>query len=97
MKYGGLPYVKHIPLEDNVVFEYLKNIYSTIVFRDVINRYAVRNTPFLEQLVFFLASYIGSIFSAKKISDFLKSQKINIVPSQVQIYVKHLANAFKIQ
>src|SRR5690606_33323706 len=52
MKYGGLPYLKHIPLEDNVVFEYLKNIYSTIVFRDVINRYAVRNTSFLEQLVF---------------------------------------------
>lgn len=96
MKYGGLPYLKHIPLEDNVVFEYLKNIYSTIVFRDVINRYAVRNTPFLEQLVFFLASNIGSIFSAKKISDFLKSQKVNIAPNQVQIYVQHLANAFLI-
>lgn len=96
MKYGGLPYLKHIPLEDHVVFEYLKNIYSTIVFRDVINRYAVRNTPFLEQLVFFLASNIGSIFSAKKISDFLKSQKVNIAPNQVQIYAQHLTNAFLI-
>lgn len=96
MKYGGLPYLKHIPLEDAVVFEYLKNIYSTIVFRDVINRYAVRNTPFLEQLVFFLASNTGSIFSAKKISDFLRSQKVNIAPNQVQIYVQHLANAFLI-
>ncbi|WP_262492792.1 ATP-binding protein [Paenimyroides marinum] len=96
MKYGGLPYLKHIALEDNVVFEYLKNIYSTIVFRDIINRYAVRNTPFLEQLIFFLASNIGSIFSAKKISDFLKSQKTNIAPNQVQIYVQHLASAFLI-
>lgn len=96
MKYGGLPYLTHIPLEDNIVFEYLKNIYSTIVFRDVINRYAVRNTPFLEQLVFFLASNTGSIFSAKKISDFLKSQKVNIAPNQVQIYARHLANAFLI-
>ncbi|PJR03860.1 ATP-binding protein [Avrilella dinanensis] len=96
MKYGGLPYLKHIPLEDAVVFEYLKNIYSTIVFRDVINRYAVRNTSFLEQLVFFLASNIGSIFSAKKISDFLKSQKVNIAPNQVQIYAQHLTNAFLI-
>lgn len=96
VKYGGLPYLKHIPLEDNIVFEYLKNIYSTIVFRDVINRYAIRNTPFLEQLVFFLASNIGSIFSSKKISDFLKSQKVNIAPNQVQIYAQHLANAFLI-
>lgn len=96
MKYGGLPYLKHISLEDNIVFEYLKNIYSTIVFRDVINRYAVRNTLFLEQLVFFLASNIGSVFSAKKISDFLKSQKVNIAPNQVQIYAQYLANAFLI-
>lgn len=96
MKYGGLPYLKHLAFEDAIVFEYLKNIYSTIVFRDVINRYAVRNTPFLEQLVFFLASNIGSIFSAKKISDFLKSQKINISPNQVQVYVQHLVNAFLI-
>lgn len=96
MKYGGLPYLKHLPLEDSIVFEYLKNIYSTIVFRDVINRYSVRNTSFLEQLVFFLASNIGSIFSAKKISDFLKSQQINIAPNQVQTYVGHLANAFLI-
>src|SRR5690554_5317529 len=96
MKYGGLPYLKHLPLEDSIVFEYLKNIYSTIVFRDVINRYSVRNTSFLEQLVFFLASNIGSIFSAKKISDFLRSQKVNIAPNQVQIYAQHLTNAFLI-
>jgi len=96
LKYGGLPYLKHLPLEDDIVFEYLKNIYSTIVFRDVINRYSVRNTSFLEQLVFFLASNTGSLFSAKKISDFLKSQKINIAPNQVQTYTQHLVSAFLI-
>jgi len=96
LKYGGLPYLKHLALEDAIVFEYLKNIYSTIVYRDIINRYAVRNVPFLEQLVLFLAGNTGSIFSAKKISDFLKSQRINIAPNQVQIYIQHLTNAFLI-
>lgn len=96
LKYGGLPYLKHLPFEEEIIFEYLKNIYSTIVFRDVINRYSVRNTTFLEQLVFFLASNTGSIFSAKKISDFLKSQKINIASNQVQLYIQHLVNAFLI-
>ena len=94
LKYGGLPYLKHLPLEDAIVFEYLKNIYSTIVYRDIINRYSVRNVPFLEQLVLFLAGNIGSIFSAKKISDFLKSQRINMAPNQVQTYIQHLVNAF---
>ncbi len=94
LKYGGLPYLKHLPLEDNIVFEYLKNIYNTIVYRDIINRYSVRNVVFLEQLVQFLAAQTGSLFSAKKISDFLKSTRINMAPNQVQVYVQHLVNAF---
>lgn len=94
LKYGGLPYLKHLPLQDEVVFEYLKNIYNTIVYRDIINRFNVRSTSFLEQLVLFLASNTGSLFSAKKISDFLKAQRINMAPNQVQTYLSHLTNAF---
>ncbi len=96
LKFGGLPYLIHLPLEDEIAFEYLKNIYSTILFRDVVNRFGLRNTVFLEQLVAFLASNTGSIFSAKKISDFLKSQKVNIAPNQVQLYIQHLVSAFLI-
>lgn len=94
IKYGGLPYLIHLPLSDDVVFEYLKNIYNTVVYRDVINRYAIRNIAFLEQLVLFLAANVGSLFSAKKISDFLKSQKINMPANQVQTYIAYLINAF---
>ena len=96
MKYGGLPYLKHLPMNDTIIFEYLKNIYSTILFRDVVNRYSVRNTSFLEQLVYFLASNTGSLFSSKKISDFLISQQVNISPNQVQLYLQHLSNAYLI-
>lgn len=95
-KYGGLPYLKDLPLQDNIVFEYLWNIYSTIAIRDVVNRYSLRNVKFLEQLTQFLASNIGNLFSAKKISEFLKSQKINTSSTQVQNYAEYLANAFLI-
>lgn len=96
LRYGGLPYLMHLTLSPEVVYEYLKNIYTTILFRDVVNRYGVRNTVFLEQLVAFLSSNIGSIFSAKKISDFLKVQKVNMAPNQVTLYLHHLCNAFLI-
>jgi predicted AAA+ superfamily ATPase len=94
LKYGGLPYLIHLELKDEIIFEYLKNIYQSIVYRDIINRFAIRNINFLEQLVLFLAAHTGSIFSAKKISDFLKSQRVNIAPNQVQNYIQHLVNAF---
>ncbi len=93
-KFGGLPYLINLPLEDEIVAEYLKNIYSTILFRDIVSRYNLRNTIFLEKLVQFIADNTGSIFSAKSISDFLKSQNTNISSNQIQTYTSYLVNAF---
>ena len=93
-RYGGLPYLMHLKLEDEIVFEYLKSIYSTIVYRDVVSRYALRNTDFLERLLLFLADNVGSIFSAKGISDYLKSQRVTLGVNQILTYIDHFANAF---
>lgn len=93
MKFGGMPYLIHIGLTD-MSFEYLNSIYNTIVYRDVVSRFNIRNNLFLKKLLEFLADNIGSLFSAKRISDFLKSQHTNIPPNQIQEYCSHLANAF---
>lgn len=93
MKYGGLPFLINLQLSDQA-FEYLKSIYSTIIYRDVVARYNLRNVQFLERLVLFLADNIGNLFSAKKISDFLKSQHIKLSHMQIQQYSDYLANAF---
>lgn len=93
-KYGGLPYLMHLKLEDRIVFEYLESIYSTIVYRDIVSRYALRNTVFLEKLLLFLADNVGSIFSAKGISDYLKSQQISLGVNQILSYIDYFENAF---
>jgi predicted AAA+ superfamily ATPase len=97
LKYGGLPYLKHLTLEDEIVFNYLKGVYNTVIYRDLIQRYEIRNSAFLENLVRFLADNTGQLFSAKKISDYLKSQQINISVSQIINYLNYLANTFLIQ
>jgi predicted AAA+ superfamily ATPase len=94
LKYGGLPYLKHLELTDEVVFDYLKGVYSTVIYRDVILRNEIRNTAFLENLTLFLADNIGQLFSAKKISDYLKSQKINISSAQIITYFNYLSASF---
>ena len=96
IRYGGLPYLVNLQLEDDIVDEYLKSVYSTIVFRDVVSRYNLRSSDFLERLVRFLADNTGSLFSAKSISDYLKSQHTNISVNQIQNYTEYLCNAFLI-
>jgi len=93
IKFGGLPYLIHLPLTDQA-FEYISGVYSTIVYRDVVSRYNIRNTHFLEKLMQFLADNTGSLFSSKKISDFLKSQNVRIAPNQIQQLSTYLANAY---
>jgi len=93
-RFGGLPYLIHLPMENDVITEYIKSIYSTIVLRDVVQRKNIRNTIFLEQLINFLADNVGNLFSSKSISDFLKHQKTDISPNQVNEYAIALTEAF---
>lgn len=92
--FGGLPYLIHLPLEEAVVMEYIRSVYSTIILRDVIERKKIRNTVFLEQLIRFLANNTGSLFSSNSISDFLKNQNVKISPNQVSEYADSLVEAF---
>lgn len=95
-KFGGLPYLINLNTEIQVVYEYLTSIYNTILLKDVVARFKVRNVNFLENLIIFLADNIGSIVSSKKISEYLKSQKINISTQVVIDYLGYLETSFLI-
>ena len=45
IKYGGLPYLMHLIKEDAVIYDYLRNVYNTILFKDVVS-VQIRNMPF---------------------------------------------------
>jgi uncharacterized protein len=96
LKFGGLPYLINLNSDPEVIFEYLTSIYNTILLRDVVARYNVRNVRFLENLILFLADNIGSIVSSKKISDYLKSQRLNISTQVVIDYIGYLESSFLI-
>lgn len=94
LKLGGMPYLVHTGLEPDVVFEYLKNVNSTILLKDVVARENIRNVSFLENLTAFLADNTGSLLSAFNISKYLKSQQQNMPTQTVLNYLHALTNAF---
>ena len=94
IKYGGLPYLINLELEDEQVYGYLKTIFNTIILKDVVARFNVRNVHLLERLVEYLADNIGSLISAKRISDFLKSQNLDISPNSILNYLNYLTSSF---
>ena len=94
LTFGGLPYLSNLPLDTDICFEYLRNVYSTILLKDVVKREGIRNVSFLESLVDYVADNVGNLFSANNISRYLKSQRVNISPLQVINYLKALGDAF---
>lgn len=94
LKYGGLPFLIHLPNDEKVIFDYLKNVYNTIFFKDIVSRFQLKNASFLTDLTRFIAETCGSIFSARKISKYLKSQQIKTTPEAIINYLWYLENAF---
>jgi predicted AAA+ superfamily ATPase len=96
LKYGGLPYLIHLDLNDETVFDYLKNISQSILFRDVVSRFEVRNVDFLVRLIKYLANETGNQISARGIGNFLKSQNISISITAILNYLNYLKTAMLI-
>lgn len=93
LRYGGLPYLMHLP-EQKTWSEYLGGVTDAVVYRDVVSRHSLRNTDFLQRLLRFLADNTGQIFNAKRISDYLKSQRISTSVTGVQSYIAYVEEAY---
>lgn len=94
IRYGGLPYLRNLELTDEIVFDYLNNIFYSILYRDIISRFNIRNTSFIERLCLYIADNIGQLVSAKRISEYLKSQHVTFSHNIVLDYLQYLQNAF---
>ncbi len=93
-RYGGLPALHEMKLEDKIIYPYISAIYNTVLLKDVVARNDIRNVSLLENIVKFAFDNIGNNFSAKSIADYLKSQKIKIGTDTAVNYLKHLCAAY---
>ncbi len=94
LSHGGMPHLARLGLESGLADEYLKNLYSTILLKDVIARLGLRNVVFLEKLSRFTADNTGSLFSASSISKYLKSKGDSVAPSVIINYLRAMESAF---
>ncbi len=96
LKYGGLPALTFIKNKNDLVLNYLNDIYNTIVKKDVIERNGIKDIVLLENILKFISSNIGSAISSSKISNYLNSNKIALKTNHQTIdnYIKMLENAF---
>ncbi|MDE5856985.1 MAG: ATP-binding protein [Muribaculaceae bacterium] len=93
--FGGMPHIYRLGLEnEDMVWEYLHNIYNTIVLKDVIEREGIRNATLFENLLSFVSDNVGQIVSGSSLSKYLKSQKVDVTTSTILNYLGSAGNAY---
>lgn len=96
LKFGGFPAIHHFDINEEVIYQYISSLYDTILLKDVIGRHHVRNVNLLENITRYIFDNTGNIFSAKKVSDYLKSQKLKMGLETVQNYISYLVSTFAV-
>ncbi|MCI5619162.1 MAG: ATP-binding protein [Rikenellaceae bacterium] len=97
LNYGGLPGLRTVGLDnEEQVWDYLASVFNTIILKDVIERYNIRNVPFLNNLIAFYADTTGKLTSANSISKYMKSQNENVSSNLILLYRSFYSEAFLI-
>lgn len=95
MNLGGLPGLRNIGIEnEDMVNEYLSGVFNTIMLKDVIERHTIRNIPFLNNLIAFMADTVGKLSSASSIAKYMKSQGQDVSTNVVLSYMSYFHEAF---
>lgn len=95
LSFGGLPHLYRLGLEnEDMIWEYVQNIYNTIVLKDVVQREGLRNVVMFENLMAYISDNTGQLVSATSLSKYLKAHRIELTPLTAINYLKAASNAY---
>ena len=97
VRLGGLPGLHQLSAGEDARAQYLRDIFDAVLLKDVVQRSGVRDVELLSRIILFLMDNVGNPFSAKTISDFLKSQGRRLSTETVYNYLSYLERAFIIE
>ena len=92
-KKGGMA-GSYLYTDDNSRVSYVNDVFETLVIRDIVQKFKIRNTPLLEKIADYLMDNISNVVSANKMANALESNKIKTNDKTVGTYIGYLCNAF---
>ena len=94
LRLGGFPATHLREYSQDEVYTIVRDIYNSTVFSDIVKRNQIRKIDQLERVVKYTFNNIGNTFSAKSISDYLKSEHRSIDNETVYSYLEKLEKAY---
>jgi len=93
MQFGGMPLAVVKPEPEKK--EYLKNLFETTYFKDIIERNKLRKSSSLDELCNVISSLTGQLLNAEKIANTFKTvKKEKLDTLTVEKYIGHFVDSF---
>ncbi len=93
LRYGGFPAMHIAEYNIESVYKAVRDIYSSAILRDTVQKNNIRNIELLERVVKYVFDNLGNIFSAKNVADYFKSQQRKADINTVYNYINALEEA----
>ena len=90
---GDMPGAYVYKTEDRQ-YDYVRDVYSTILVRDLVEKYKIRNKSEFTNISEFMMDNIGNLLSPNNISKTLNNDRSEITRKTVSKYIGYLENAF---
>ena len=94
LRQGGMPFLANIALSEIDAKQYLRDIYASVVIKDIIKRNNFRDVDLLDRIVMYIMANTGKTFSATSISKYFKSEKRTVAPETILNYLKACEEAY---
>ena len=93
---GGMPFLQNLQGIEDASMQYLKDVYNSVVLKDIIQRNNIREVNMLERIISYVMANIGRVFSASSIVKYFKSENRKVSSETVMNYLKMCQEAFLI-
>jgi uncharacterized protein len=93
LRVGGFPALHRLP-DDDAIFAYLALVLDSILLRDVVQRHAIRDADALRRVLAFAMDNAGNLTAARRVSEYLKSQRRSVSTDTVAHYLECLCDSF---
>lgn len=94
LRMGGFPVIHTTQYAEETAYKVVYDIYSSVILRDTVQRYKIRDVDLLERVIKYAFDNIGNTFSGKNVADYFKSQQRRIDINTVYNYLNALEGAF---
>jgi predicted AAA+ superfamily ATPase len=94
LRLGGFPVIHAYDYNEEEAYKVVRDIYSSVLLKDTVQRYNIRDVELLERVIRFAFNNVGNTFSGKNVADYFKSQQRKVDVNTIYNYLNALVGAF---